>query len=102
LVGFHLIRKVPITASSNVMFLAKRYGNPEQDLVDLIYSPELDEFTVRHPESVIGDVHLNEQIEEFLEVHRHWPFVSSWRVLHILRGLCPRWAKGVVGKEAAE
>ncbi len=74
-------------------FLAERYSDPAQDIVTLVYSRERDCFTAEGPH-VISDVWLNEEIEEFIKANRGMGWiVSSWRVLHVMKGLCHWWAE---------
>jgi hypothetical protein len=79
-------------------FLAERYGNPHEDIIELVYSRERDCFTTA-PHVDISDEALTEQIKEFMNANprlSRWVYASG--VLHTLKGLCHWWAE----REAAE
>jgi hypothetical protein len=87
------------TARVAAEFLAEQYGNPQEDLIDLVYYREADCFTTVTTDPwrvvAVGDVHLNEEIEDFMRAHPMLgPFVRSWDVFNMLKGMCGWWAEG--------
>jgi hypothetical protein len=75
-------------------FLADRYGNPGEDLIDLIYCREWECFTTRD-HTHLSDVKLNEEIEEWMEANPSSPpLLTGWSAYNMLESLCGHWMDG--------
>jgi hypothetical protein len=73
-------------------FLAEHYGNPDDDLIDLVYLPEEDRFARLRREGLgpsLDGPQLLAEINEFQKKNRGLPpFAMDCLAYHLCKGMC--------------
>lgn len=75
-----------------VRFLAEKWSNPREDIIELVYSPLRDCFTkFGSRDDVIPNAVLEKQIEEFMKVEGRPRWIEAAWVRLALKGVCLWW-----------